>query len=264
MQKHLEKLKKMFRREHEWFTGNYRDYEEARRNCTGYDAPLILEKVKESLLKVKRGEAAYERDSVIFDKIEYSLPLLSFLLYAASASGNKLNILDFGGSLGSTYFQNRKFLNRLSALKWNIVEQPNFVACGKRDFADEKLLFFSSISECIRSQNPNILLMSSVLPYLPSPYEKIDEILNCDFEFIIIDRTPFFRSDLPDRLTIEHVPPEIYEAEYPAWFLNKHKFISALSNKYELYETMSANDKLYLRDAPADYLAMLFIRKTNA
>lgn len=261
----IRKVYRFFTRSnHEWFSGNYASFDQARAACTGYDAPAILEKVRTALLKVKRGEAVYERDSVLFNEIQYSLPLLSFLLYAASASNNKLNILDFGGSLGSTYFQNRKFLNRLSDVKWSIVEQPNFYACGKRDFEDEKLHFFPNILECVQALHPNTLLLSSVLPYLPSPHETLREMLDYDFEFIIIDRTPFFRSDLPDRLTIEHVPAEIYEAKYPAWFFNKKRFISALSGKYELYETMPANDKLHLSDAPVDYLAMLFTRKKNA
>ena len=116
---------------HEWFTGNYATWDEAKKNCLGYDAPNILEKVKASLLKVKNGEAVYERDSVLFDHVEYSYPLLISLLYIATASENKLRLLDFGGSLGSSYYQNRNFLNRLELLEWSIVEQNHFVKCGK-------------------------------------------------------------------------------------------------------------------------------------
>ncbi len=59
-----------------WF-GNYAIWDEAKKQCTGYDTTSILEKVKQAILKVKNGEAAYERDSVIFDTIEYSEPLLN-------------------------------------------------------------------------------------------------------------------------------------------------------------------------------------------
>jgi hypothetical protein len=77
---------------HEWFTGNYPTWEDAMKDCTGYDAPNILEKVKTSLLKVKNGEAVYERDSVLFDHIQYSFPLLVSLLYVATSSKNKRKI----------------------------------------------------------------------------------------------------------------------------------------------------------------------------
>lgn len=260
MQKHLEKLKKMFRREHEWFTGNYRDYEEARRNCTGYDAPLILEKVKEALLKVKRGEATYERDSVLFDKIEYSLPLLSALLYVASSSGNRLNILDFGGSLGSTYFQNQKFFDHMLSVNWNIVEQPHFIACGREYFESPELQFFDTIKDCISKQQPNAILLSSVLPYLPRPYALLNEILNEAFEFIIFDRTPFFEADIPDRLTIEHVPDYIYQAEYPAWFFNWRKFDSLLTEKYTLFERFNSWEQWTTNGDRAQNLCLIYKR----
>jgi len=48
--------------------------EEAMELSTGYDSERILGKVRDSLLKVKRGEAVYERDSVLFDKVQYSWP----------------------------------------------------------------------------------------------------------------------------------------------------------------------------------------------
>ena len=40
----------------------------------------IFEKTKQSLLKVKNGEAVYERDSVLFDKKEYPYAIISSLL----------------------------------------------------------------------------------------------------------------------------------------------------------------------------------------
>ncbi len=257
-------IRPLRKQEHEWFTGNFETFEEARAACTGYDEPSILHKVRAALLKVKNGEAVYERDSVIFDEVQYSLPLLTFLLYVASASNNNLNILDFGGSLGSSYFQNRKFLDRMQSVRWNIVEQPHFVACGKREFQNETLRFFDTVDACVNATQPNALLLSSVLPYLPYPYSTLQEILAHKFEYILIDRTPFFRTDLPDRLAIEHVPSHIYQAEYPAWFFNKNKFISAMEAEYRLFETMPANDKLQLSGTNIDYLAMLFVRENHA
>ena len=60
-----------------------------------------------ALIKVKNGDAVFERDSVIFDKIHYSFPLLSALSLTALNHNSTLNVLDFGGSLGSAYFQNK-------------------------------------------------------------------------------------------------------------------------------------------------------------
>ena len=129
------------------YTGNYTTWEEAQQVSTGYDSDLILEKVRDSLSKVKNGEAVYERDSVLFDKVQYSWPLLAGLLWIAAQKENRLNLVDFGGSLGSTYYQNRKFLSHLMEVHWSIVEQKKFAECGKRDFENDHLKFYDDLDQ---------------------------------------------------------------------------------------------------------------------
>ena len=53
------------------WSGRYAKWDDALMQCTGYENDSILEKCKISLLKVKNGEKAYERDSVVFDQIDY-------------------------------------------------------------------------------------------------------------------------------------------------------------------------------------------------
>lgn len=214
------------------FFGNYKSWQEAQNNSVGYDNPVILEKVKNSILKVKKGEVAYERDSVLFDKIEYSWPVLTGLLWIASQNENSINVLDFGGSLGSSYFQNLNFLKHLKSVKWNVVEQENFVKCGKEIFEDDKLKFFSSIEECCAMNKVDVLLASSSLQYLKDPYSFLKTATDFDFDYIIIDRTPFLENE--ERITIQKIPPRIYDASYPAWIMNEQKFIEIMKKKYNL------------------------------
>ncbi|MBA4416985.1 MAG: methyltransferase, TIGR04325 family [Syntrophus sp. (in: bacteria)] len=225
------------------WSGDYSSWEAARATATGYDSQLILEKVKNALLKVKNGKAQYERDSMLFDEIEYSWPMLTALLWIASRNSNCLHIIDFGGSLGSSYFQNRRFLSHLTELSWNIVEQMNFVACGKEHFQDDVLRFYSSIEACLKSQRCDTILLSSVLPYIEKPYDLVVNIIALGFKNIIIDRTPFFLKDIPDRLTIQNVPPGIYRASYPAWFFNREKFLKLFQKQYDLVAEFTSNDK---------------------
>ncbi len=63
-----------------YWSGNYASWEEASKISSGYGEQKILDKVKEAILKVKNKEAVYKRDSVIFDHVQYSWPLLSNLL----------------------------------------------------------------------------------------------------------------------------------------------------------------------------------------
>ncbi|MBC7921529.1 MAG: methyltransferase, TIGR04325 family, partial [Ferruginibacter sp.] len=139
------------------WAGNYPSWEAAMREADGYEKPSILETVKAAVLKVKNGQAVYERDSVIYGEIQYSWPLLACLLGVAAENKGHLHVLDFGGSLGSTYFQNRRFLSNLESLSWNVVEQSHFVACGQQEIAEGPLRFFYSVEEAIAFQRPTVL-----------------------------------------------------------------------------------------------------------
>jgi putative methyltransferase (TIGR04325 family) len=123
------------------FAGHYANWADALRDSEGYDTPLILNKTRDALLQVKNGQAVYERDSVLFDKIEHSFPLLAGLLRAAVAQEGNLCLVDFGGALGSSYFQCRAFLKPVRQLQWLVVEQPAHVQCGRKDFQSDELFF---------------------------------------------------------------------------------------------------------------------------
>jgi putative methyltransferase (TIGR04325 family) len=202
------------------FFGQYKDWSEASKNSKGYDGPEILEKVKNALLRVKNGEAAYERDSIIFKEKQGNWLLLASLLQVAS--GNRLSILDFGGSLGSSYFQNRDFIKHLS-ITWNIVEQENFVDCGKKHFEDNNLKFYKNINEVLQNNSVDVVLFGSSLQYLEKPFEILKSIINSGIKNIIIERTPFSSKLEDDTLTVQKVPPKIYDASYPAWIFSKEK-----------------------------------------
>lgn len=233
------------------FFGNYKTWEDAQKKSIGYDSELILEKVKKAILKVKNGQAIYERDSVLFDKIQYSWPLLASLLWVASNNENKLNLIDFGGSLGSSYFQNRDFLIHLKELNWNVIEQSNFVECGQRFIVDEHLHFYFSIEECLKVQNPNVVVFSSVLQYLEEPYNLLEYVINHDFPYIIFDRTTVI-DGMKDQITVQKVPPQIYEASYPARFLSETKLLKLMSSKYQLITDFEAlNQTIYFEDTQA-------------
>ena len=122
--------------------GDYDNWRVAQQCCLGYEAENILEKIKASTLEVKNGKAVFERDSVIFDKIQYSWPLLSALMWVAALNKGRINVVDFGGSLGSTYFQNKQYLDTLASVKWNIIEQASFIEYGQKSIQDDRLQFF--------------------------------------------------------------------------------------------------------------------------
>jgi putative methyltransferase (TIGR04325 family) len=209
------------------FEGEFATWDEAASRCTGYDAQGILNKVLDATLKVKRGEAAFERDSVLFDEIEYSWPMLASLMWAAARNGGKLNVLDFGGALGSSYFQNFAFLQTLPEVRWSVVEQAHYVDAGVAHVQDELLRFYKTIEECLSENQPNVILLSSVLQYLDSPNKVMEILLQSGAMCLIIDRTPF-SAETKDKILIQKVPSSVYEGSYPMRVFSKEKFMRIL------------------------------------
>lgn len=247
---------------HGWY-GSFKNWEEAQAASVGYNANNIIQKVKESLLKVKSGEAVYERDSVLFDHIEYSWELLSGLMWVAAQNKGELNVIDFGGSLGSTYYQNKMFLDTLTKVRWNIVEQAEYVKVGIEYFENDILRFYPTIDACYTDSCEPIqaALFPSVLQYLNSPYDVLKEVMSHHVEYILIDRTGFTLNNI-ERITIQKVPPKIYEATYPCRFFSEKEFLSFFSEQdYECLVDFEALDQVNI---PCQFKGFIFRRKKDA
>jgi putative methyltransferase (TIGR04325 family) len=241
------------------WSGDFGSWVEAIEASRGYEDPCILCRVKEAALKVKSGEAAYERDSVLFHEKDYRWPVLAILLKVAARNENRLRVLDVGGSLGSSYYQHREFLNDLSEIRWSIVEQKAFVSCGKSYFETEELRFFEDLDSGF-AQNPiELVLLSSVLPYVENPYDLLGKIFSYEIPHIIMDRTPFLLTGNRDRLTVQKIPPTIYPASYPAWFFNKKKFFRFVEQKYRIAAIFDSEDEANI---PCEYKG-LFLEKLD-
>ncbi len=235
------------------FVSGFKTWNEALKASEGYDDPSILEKVRSAAMEVKAGEAAYERDSVLFDQVQYSWPLLTALLWISARNVGKLSVLDFGGALGTSYYQNKKFLDVLPhGARWGVVEQIHFVEMGKRDMEGENLKFYHSIDEAMIACTPNVAVLSSVIQYIERPYEMLSTILSLNLEVVIVDIFPLIDGD-DDLITVEHVPESIYKSSYPSWFFCKEKFLEFVQyNGYKVIEEFSAyvGESLYIDGDP--------------
>jgi putative methyltransferase (TIGR04325 family) len=256
------KADRIFRSVVHGLVGDYSNWATALADSAGYDADVILDRTRSAMLRVKDGQAVYERDSVLFDKIEYGWPLLAGLMWAAAKHGGNLSVVDFGGSLGSSWFQNRVFLSGLRSVRWGVVEQPAYVVIGQHEFADETLRFFPTVEACVAEQVPNVLLLSSVLQYLENPYDLLDKLQQLTSADLIIDRTPFWAGDR-DRLCVQHVPPEIYPASYPSWIFSEARFRSILSLHWDEVAAFDCPDRLS-GPVPFSYRGLIATRRDSA
>jgi putative methyltransferase (TIGR04325 family) len=223
------------------FNGNYLSWQDALLDSAGYDSSQILENVRNAAMQVVKGDSAYERDSVVFEKLDYPFPLLSVLMRAALENSGRLTVLDFGGSLGSSYFQCRKYLSGIKKLRWHVVEQPHFVKCGNEEFRNGELEFYSTIAQSAMHGESNLVLLSGVLQYLSNPYSILAEAKATGSEFIIIDRNPFLESG-GKRLVVQRVSMQWSHSSYPAWLFNMKELVDFMSQDYELIAEFDALD----------------------
>lgn len=223
------------------FAGNYPSWQQALAGCNGYDDDRIITKIFESSRKVAQGENVSERDSVIFDRPQYAYSVFAWLLRIATQH-TQLNILDFGGALGSTYRDFCHFLGEAAPqlnFTWHIVEQPKLVTLGRTHFQTDRLHFHTTLDECWAQNTIQVVLLSSVLQYLENPYGFLDQLISYPTPWLIFDRTAFI-GKAKDRLTIQTVRPPIYAAKYPAWFLSQAKFESYFNPYFDLIDSFDS------------------------
>jgi putative methyltransferase (TIGR04325 family) len=134
------------------------------------------------------------------------------------------------------------------------------VKVGKEYFEDDVLKFFPNIETCLSETKPNVILFSSVLQYLESPYGMLDKLLDLPCDYLIIDRTSFWDGST-DRLCVQQVPPSIYPASYPIWIFSEHIFLQYIQRRN--FESIAEFQSLDMLKAPvhAVWKGMMLERK---
>lgn len=240
------------------YRGDFATWADAQCASRGYADPAIIEKVVAAARAVRDGHAVWERDTVLFHEPAANEPLLRALRYAAKANGGRLDVVDFGGALGSTWWQHRPWLADVGEVRWSVIEQPALVAAGQREFTAGPVRFFSSLDEGGSTGQPDVMLLSSVLPYLENPRALLRDALARPFRHAIIDRTGFVARGR-DRLTVQHVPAAIYAASYPCWFFDRRTLLAGFSAEWRVVDEWVTNDET---DIAAEHRGFLLERKT--
>lgn len=223
------------------FSGAFPNWRLALERASGYDTLEILQRVKTATLRAADIEAAFERDGIVLDHAVPPFPLLTALQRAAAVRGDGLSVLDFGGSLGSLYYQCRPFLTHLKGLRWIIVEQPEVVECGKDLFEDDVLKFLFTLDEALQESTPDVILFSSVLQYVENPLDLLRWAVEAGPMTIVIDRTPIVH--LPEsQIAVQRVPRRLGRASYPAWLFNRERLLAPVFDRYRVLAEYDAID----------------------
>jgi len=220
------------------FEDRFENWEEVVKNSKGYSDPIIVKKTISAFEKIQKLNDAYERDSVIIKNTEYNWPLISTLFYYKLKFTGKIKILDFGGSLASAYFQNKKIIDFLD-LDWLIVEQRHFVEYARKKISDKKLKFYLNLQECFIDNKPNFIYIGSSLQYIQEPYQLLKLITNNDAKILFIDRIPV-NTTQKDYICKQIVPKSIYNSNYPCWIFSENNFKVYLGINWRLISQFDA------------------------
>jgi len=228
-----------------WF-GDYKTWNDAMADSTGYDKDNILEKVKTTTIRLRENPTLFEYDTILKDSTDYNWHILTFLLLVSKENKNNLDIIDYGGGLGNLYFQYRRFLNGIK-VSWKIVEQPIFVNEGNRLFANNELKFYNTIEECFDPGSTHSILLSGVIDILEKPYELISNIMSKKIHNIIFDRVSLQDIYGRDRITILKIYKEAYEAIIPCRIFDYNNFRKPFIDDYALlFEGFSKEKNIWV------------------
>ena len=155
----FEKIKnilKIFLRRSISLSGTYKSWKHALKFSKGYNDRIILNKTIKSVEKVILKEAKFERDSFLFYKESFDETFLLILKKLKKKIKKKINLCDFGGSLGSLYFQHKSFLTS-SNIEWNIIEQKHYVEYASKKIKIKNLYFYDNFNFLLKKKINTIL-----------------------------------------------------------------------------------------------------------
>lgn len=215
-----------------WFHGDFATWAEARAQSRGYGEAAGFERVVAAARAVRSGHAAWDRDGIVFAEPRLHEPLVGALRRVAAGCGGRLHLIDFGGGLGSTWWQHRQALQDL-ALRWRVVEQLRLVEAGRAEFTDAILSFHVDLAAALAAGPADAILFSSVLPYVEYPHGLLDRAVEVGIPHVILDRTPFIAGGR-DRLAVQVTPPELGGGSYPCRIFARSPLLARFSGRYDL------------------------------
>lgn len=243
------------------FDGIYDNWEDAKINSVGYNDDLILSKVISANRKCLNDNNLFERDSILFLNPQYSHFINTYLLFILSKSGRaNLNVLDFGGALGTTYRQFKHIIKGEIIIKWGIIEQDKLLRIGENEFANDEL-YFISFDEILKSDKHfDVVIFSGVIEFLEKPFEILNSISLLNVDYVLIDRSSFWQGD--EHLLSNLIAAKQIGGSYPCYIFSEMCFNKEMSINWELINTWdSLGEKIHLKKYFGSYKGQIWKKK---
>ncbi len=217
-------------RTREGFTGNFESWDEAARQCSGYESPEVVELYKAAAKERQDGRGGTQSTrAYMYDSRSLRLvaAFQTFQRISETAPGGALRILDYGGASGAHYDLART-VPALSIDKYTIVESPA-VARALHPFSSGTLEWVSSAQSSLpEAVGPiDLILSSSTIQYVSNPIGLLAEFAAVS-QFLILDRIPLIARDAHTVMK-QHTRYNGRAVTYPTWVFSEQAFLSELA-----------------------------------
>jgi putative methyltransferase (TIGR04325 family) len=198
--------------------GVYRSFAEAPAAGPGFDGPLWQER---SIAAACETLALAKARSPIDYALRQRNAVLPTLVASLLAGQERVDILDFGGGLGTGYMVLMKTMpEAVNRVRYTVVEVESIAGVGRQFFAGGPgPQFRSTLPDGLRF---DIVHAASVLQYIEDWEGLTARLAGYGARFLSL--ADVFAGDFAAYVTTQHY----YESRIPHWFLNAAQFTAAI------------------------------------
>jgi putative methyltransferase (TIGR04325 family) len=211
-------------------------------DSAGYEAVDLVDGCLEAAMAVQRGDAAYERDTVLFFEPELDLPLVAAVAMSRGACGRQVRVLDIGGGLGTGFFRHREILHQIGVSSWRVLETPAMVQASKELAEEPGLSFVTSLEEALHDPL-DLVVFSSSLQYMSEPRKVLEAALSSTASVVLLDRLPMWSKPTAAPV-VQTTPAGTIGGTYPCWLLAERELLRWVGPEWVLasgYDAIGGN-----------------------
>jgi len=181
-----------------------------------------------------------------------------YVLGRVAAARTRISILDWGGGIGHYYAYARRLRPDLE-LGYVVKDLASLCEVGREVLPE--VTFMTDETEAL-SRSYDLVLASSSLQYSRDLYGLLARLCDAAAGWLMVTRSPFV--DRHDDFVVVQRPHQYgYLTEYPAWFINRHRFIAAVEARgFRLDRELMLGERPHVANAPEQclYRGFLFQR----
>ena len=169
-----------------------------------------------------------------------------YVLGRAATGRTRISVLDWGGGSGHYYVYARRLHPELD-LEYVVKDLEALCDLGRDLLPD---VTFLSDDAAALTRRCDLVFCSSSLHYTRDFYDLLGRLCDAAERWLVVTRLPFIDQH-EDFVFVQRAHRAGYMTEYPAWVVNRHKFVAFVSAKgFKLDREFMLGDSLVIENAP--------------